>query len=464
MNLLSICNKNNDFSLFSLGDELSDGICLSDKEGIIIKTNKEYSRVLGILEEDMLGKHISYFEENDYVEESIQLIVLREKKKLSKVIKIKKNNNIALITAIPIFNEENEIEQVLAVIRDLTEINKLKERLQKIENRNKKYLRELNHIKNILKETDGFIGESECIKKIKDLILSVAKTDATILITGETGCGKEVLAREIHKKSNRSDKPYIKINCAAIPESLIESELFGYEKGAFTGAQNKVKIGMFEAANGGTILLDEIGEMPIALQSKLLRVLQEKELTRVGGTKSIKLDIRIIAATNQNLEETVKKKLFRQDLYYRLNVIPIVIPPLRNRKEDIVLLAHSFLEKYNIKYNKNLLLDNKIVSSLEHYNWPGNVRELENVIERLVVISNETDLGFNTLNDMILQQESAIDIDYENMTLKEAVEGFEKTIIKRALDMYGSTYKAAEVLGMNQSSIYRKAKYFNLIH
>ena len=256
MDLLSICNKNNDFSLFSLGDELSDGICLSDKEGIIIKTNKEYSRVLGVLEEDILGKHVSYFEENGYVEESIQLRVLRERKKLSKVIQIKKNNNIALITAIPIFDDKNEIEQILAVIRDLTEINKLKGKLQKIENRNKKYLRELNHIKSILKETDGFIGESECIKKIKDLILSVAKTDATILITGETGCGKEVLAREIHKKSNRTDKPYIKINCAAIPESLIESELFGYEQGAFTGAQNKGKVGMFEAANGGTILLD----------------------------------------------------------------------------------------------------------------------------------------------------------------------------------------------------------------
>lgn len=464
MDLLSICNKNNDFSLFSLGDELSDGICLSDKEGIIIKTNKEYSRVLGALEKDILGKHVSYFEKNGYVEETIQLRVLSERKKLSEIIQIKKNNNIALITAIPIFDDKNEIEQILAVIRDLTEINKLKRKLQKIENRNKKYLRELNNIKSILKETDGFIGESKCIKKIKDLILSVAKTDATILITGETGCGKEVLAKEIHKKSSRKDKPYIKINCAAIPESLIESELFGYEQGAFTGAQNKGKVGMFEAANGGTILLDEIGEMPIALQSKLLRVLQERELTRIGGTKSIKLDIRIIAATNQNLEEIVKKKLFRQDLYYRLNVIPIIIPPLRNRKEDIVLLAHSFLEKYNIKYDKNLVLDNRIVGLLEHYNWPGNVRELENVIERLVVISNENDLELDNLSDVLLQQESAIDINYENMTLKEAVEKFEKAIIKRALDMYGSTYKAAENLGMNQSSIYRKAKYYKLIY
>lgn len=450
-------------ALFALGDELSDGICLCDKNGIILAVNKEYNRIMGISSEDMIGKHISYFKENGYIDESTQSMVLQDKKKVNRMLNLKKNNNLAMVTSIPIVDDNNEVDQVLSVIRDLTEISNLRSRLERSEKKSKKYLRELNNIRNILKKNDGFIGENISIKKLKDLANSVAKTDATILITGETGCGKEVLAKEMYKNSDRENEPYIKINCAAIPESLIESELFGYEQGAFTGAQNKGKIGMFEAANGGTILLDEIGEMPLSLQSKLLRVLQEKELIRIGGTKSIKLDVRVIAATNQNLKDLVQKKQFRQDLYYRLNVIPMRIPPLRERKDDIVLLAHSFLDKYNVKYGKNLSLDNRILNILEEHNWPGNVRELENVIERLVVISSTDDVDINYVMDMLGYHDKDMVLDYDNLTLKEAVESLEKGIIKRALNQYGSTYKAAEVLGMNQSSIFRKAKAYGLL-
>lgn len=462
MERLLIQNKM-EVALFALGDELSDGICLCDRDGIILAVNKEYNRIVGISSEDIVGKHISYFKENGYVEYSTQSIVLQDKKKINKMLNLKKNNNVAMVTSIPILDENNEVDQVLTVIRDLTEISNLRSKLEKSEKKSRKYLRELNNIRNILNSTEGFIGESISIKKIKELIKSVANTDATILINGETGCGKEVLAKEIYKNSDRRSGPYIKINCAAIPENLIESELFGYEQGAFTGAQNKGKIGMFEAANGGTILLDEIGEMPLSLQSKLLRVLQEKELIRIGGTKSIKLDVRVIAATNQNLIELVQKKEFRQDLYYRLNVIPMRIPPLRERKDDIVLLAHSFLNKYNVKYRKNLLLDNRILNLLEEYNWPGNVRELENVIERLVVVSVNDDIDINYIMDILGYHEKDIAIDYDQLTLKEAVESVEKEMIKRALSQCGSTYKAAEVLGMNQSSIFRKAKAYGLL-
>ncbi len=462
MERLLIQNKM-DVALFALGDELSDGICLCDRNGIILAVNKEYNRIVGISSDDIIGKHISYFKENDYVEYSTQSMVLQEKKKINKMLNIKKNNNIAMVTSIPIFDENNEIDQVLTVIRDLTEISNLRRKLEKSEKKSKKYLRELNSIKSILNNTEGFIGESIAIKKLKELVKSVANTDATILINGETGCGKEVLAKEIYRNSDRRNGPYIKINCAAIPENLIESELFGYEQGAFTGAQNKGKIGMFEAANGGTILLDEIGEMPLLLQSKLLRVLQEKELIRIGGTKSIKLDVRVIAATNQNLMELVQKKEFRQDLYYRLNVIPMKIPPLRERKDDIVLLAHSFLDKYNIKYGKSLSLDNRILNILEDYDWPGNVRELENVIERLVVISSDSNIDINFIMDILGYQERDIALDYDNLTLKEAVERVEKEIIKRSLNQHGSTYKAAKVLGMNQSSVFRKAKAYGLL-
>lgn len=437
---------------FSLGNELSDGICLSDKNGVVIDINNEYSRILNISRDDIIGKNLDYLKSKGIIENPIQFEVIEKKKKLSRIINIQKNNNIAIVTAIPIFNGV-EIENVLAVFRDLTEINNLKRELQEIDDKSNEYIKKID-------KSNKFIGESDSVKKLKKLVEVVAKTDATVLITGETGCGKEVLANEIYEKSARVDKPYIKINCAAIPEALIESELFGYEQGAFTGAQNKRKIGMFEAANGGTILLDEIGEMPILLQSKLLRVLQEKELVRIGGVKPVRLDIRVIAATNQNLKELVEKKKFRQDLYYRLNVIPVHIPPLRERKDDILLLANKFLSEYNEKYNKKLYLNNKAMDILKKSNWLGNVRELRNAIEMLVILCDGDSIDIEILKSRISYEEDAED---NNLNFKNVMERVEKNIIREALEKYGSTYKAAENLGINQSSVYRKAKYYELI-
>ncbi len=448
---------------FSLGNELSDGICLSDKNGVIIDINNEYSRILNISKKEIIGKNLNYLKDKGIIENPIQFEVIKRKKKLSRIINIEKNNNIALVTAIPIFNGNN-VEKVLTVFRDLTEINNFKKKLQKVNSKNIQHTGGINELEGNIDKDDKFIGQSNSIKKLKKLIEVVAKTDATVLITGETGCGKEVLANEIYEKSTRIDKPYIKINCAAIPEALIESELFGYEQGAFTGAQNKRKIGMFEAANGGTILLDEIGEMPVLLQSKLLRVLQEKELVRIGGIKPVKLDIRVIAATNQNLEELVEKKKFREDLYYRLNVIPIHIPPLRERKDDILLLTNKFLSEYNEKYNKQLYLDNKAIDILKKSNWLGNVRELKNAIEMLVILCNGDNVDIEILKSRVSYKEDIEEQLQDNtLNFKNIMERVEKNIIKEALEKYGSTYKAAENLGINQSSVYRKAKYYELI-
>lgn len=305
-----------------------------------------------------------------------------KRKKVTALSTILTNNKKVLITGNPFFDDKGEVTQVMTVMRDLTELIKLKDKLEKIEKKNEKYLNELSYFRNKLLKSTNLIGESMKMKEVKELIKYIAKTEATILITGETGCGKEVVSKEIHDRSNRKDSPYIKVNCAAIPDTLIESELFGYDKGAFTGALNKEKLGMFEMANKGTILLDEIGDMPLNLQSKLLRVLQEKEILRVGGTKSIKLDVRVIASTNQHLDELVKMGKFREDLYYRLNVVPIKIPHLRERKEDIPILVHSFLTRLNTKYGKEKSFDSESMEALESYNWPGNVRELQNVIER----------------------------------------------------------------------------------
>lgn len=459
-----LCEKSKENLAFLLCDELSDGVCLFDSNGIIIAVNNEYLRIFGEKEENILYKHVNIFVEKGYIDNPTPLMVYKEKKKINAIITINTNNNIAMVTSIPIFDKSGEVEQVLTVIRDLTKINKLHHKLQSLEKKNKKYLKELNDIKEILRKSDDFIGENIQIKKIKKIIKAVSKTDVTIMISGETGCGKEILAKEIHKKSNRKNNPYIKINCAAIPESLIESELFGYEKGSFTGAVNTGKQGIFEIANGGTILLDEIGEMPIQLQSKLLRVLQEKEVMRIGGSKSIKLDVRVIAATNQNLEELIEKKEFRQDLFYRLNVIPIKIPPLRERIDDIALLTYNFINKYNIKYSKNISISNRVVNLLEQHNWPGNVRELENFIERLIVITTSEELEYNFVMDMLhSKNEDNILINKSNNNLKEAIEKLEYEMIKSALIKHGSTYKAAKALGMNQSSIFRKARAYDLI-
>lgn len=287
----------------------------------------------------------------------------------------------------------------------------------------------------------------------------MAKTDATILIKGETGVGKEVVAREIYRRSNRSKQAYIKVNCAAIPESLLESEMFGYEKGAFTGADRKEKLGYFEIAQGGTLLLDEIGEMPIKLQSKLLRVLQEREVTRIGGTKPIKLDVRIIAATNQNIEEQIKKGTFREDLFYRLNVIPIEVPPLRERKADIPVLAYKFIDKFTEKYNINKRFEVAAIEVLENYEWPGNVRELENTIERLLIIGDESSVDEKDVINVLGKDKLPYHvIENENITLKEATDILERSIIERTLRKYKSSRKAAKVLGVTQPTVLRKAK------
>ena len=450
--------KQRELDAFSIGDAVSDGICLTDDKGMVIAINKGYTEITTIEEKEIIGKNIQDLVDEQYFKNTVSLLVLKEKKKISSLSTINKNNKKVLITGNPLFNEKGEITEVLTVMRDLTELIRLKEQIEKTEKKSEKYLNELNYLRKKNKESVNFIGENSKIKELKESIKYVAKTGATVLITGETGTGKEVIAKEIHDKSNRKNGPYIKVNCAAIPDTLIESELFGYEKGAFTGAQNKVKLGMFEMANGGTILLDEIGEMPLTLQSKLLRVLQEKEVMRVGGTKSVQLDVRVIASTNQVLQELIQNGKFREDLFYRLNVVPIKIPPLKERKDDIPLLAYNFLEKLNLKYGKDKSFDSMAINALEYYDWPGNVRELQNVIERLMVIDDESYITYDNISNIIGKNRIAVYPKENTITLREAVDILEKEIIEKALKDHGSTYKAAKVLGVTQPTVSRKAK------
>ena len=310
----------------------------------------------------------------------------------------------------------------------------------------------------------GLVGVSREIRRVRDLIFRLQHTDAPVLIMAETGCGKELLAREIQRYSMRWKKAYIKVNCSAFPESLFESELFGYESGAFTGASKQGKKGLFEAANGGTLFLDEIGELPLHLQAKLLRVLQEQEITRVGGTESIHVDVRIIAATNQDLPQMVNEGKFRKDLYFRLNVLPVFLSPLRERKEDIPVLAEHFLNLYCAKYNTSKDFTQSGLDALRAYDWPGNVRELENIVERLVVWGTSEHLG---RDDVLLvtrhDRESPLRwYDPQQLSLNELLAVVEKDAITKAMQRCGTTRKAAEDLGITQSALMRRLKHYRI--
>lgn len=480
---------------FDIADAIEDGIYVTDNKGTIIAINKGYTDIVGV--EGVVGKNIQdVWDEKGFEQDSsasfiavemnksmsavemiinnknnkrfverkpraIALMVLDEKKEVSVITKIDRTQKTVIITGRPIYNQSREIIKVLVILRDLTHLVELTEKLETVEKEKRKYFKELKYYRENKSQSESdLIGESDAITKIRKLIDSVAKSEATVLLTGETGVGKEVVAREIYKNSLRKDGPYIKINCAAIPENLLESELFGYEKGAFTGAERKEKLGLFEMADHGTLLLDEIGEMPYKLQSKLLRVLQEKEVKRIGGTKCINVDVRVIAATNQKLLEQVKKGAFREDLYYRLNVVPIEIPPLRERKEDILRLAYIFLERFNMRYEKNKSFEINEVDILESYNWPGNVRELQNSIERLVVIVEDNLIKGSDIVNILGKDKFPEELltDVSNTTLKTALDAFEKGIIERALKKYGSTHKAAKVLGVAQPTVLRKAR------
>ncbi|MGF7058173.1 sigma 54-interacting transcriptional regulator [Brassicibacter mesophilus] len=314
---------------------------------------------------------------------------------------------------------------------------------------------------------DTIIGESIPMRQLKEKIRKIAFTKSTVLISGESGTGKELVARAIHAESDIRHKPFVAVNCGAIPETLIESELFGYVKGAFTGANPNGKIGKFELANGGIIFLDEIGDMPLYLQVKLLRVLQERTLTRVGSNQSIKLDIRVIAATNFNLKEKVKEKKFREDLYYRLNVIPVELPPLREREGDVLLIMTKLVEKYGRLFNKYIhTIENDVKEAISNYSWPGNVRELQNTIEFMINLCGDKGiLRKNMLPDAVLNNRTVYNEEHRkehNEETLKTLQELEHEYIQKALDIYGTSTEgkklAAEKLGIGVATLYRKMK------
>lgn len=306
-------------------------------------------------------------------------------------------------------------------------------------------------------KSENFLYKSKNMKRIIDIIYQVASVNSTILLLGETGVGKTRLSHLIHQASTRADKPFISVNCSTIPNTLVESELFGYEDGAFTGGKKGGKSGLLEEADTGTIFLDEIAELPLNIQVKLLDVIQENVIRKIGSTKSKIIDLRIIAATNKNLKEMVNQGLFREDLYYRLNVVPLVIPPLRERKEEISQLILYFEQKFNNKYGLNVSLPNHLIQSLKNYHWPGNIRELENVIERIIVTDSH-EWNPSSSDDMVNQKVQLKEI----IPLKKAKRLLEIELITRAYKKYKTTYKTAEILEVDQSTIAKKIKTYKI--
>lgn len=421
-----------------------DGMVVCDAAGKIIKANSAWKNMVDIEEIPETAKEL---EENGTIYPSAALLALKEKRRVT-FLQECKNQRKFIATGNPIYDEKDEIIGVVTNIRDIEELSRIKR----------------NVLKKDGKETSsypGIIANSQEFGKVLELAAQAAKYKSTVILLGETGVGKDVIARLIHNLSPAKDGPYVKVNCGAIPENLLESEFFGYEYGAFTGAKKEGKTGFFEQSHNGTIFLDEIGDLPLSLQVKLLQVIQDKNVRRIGSSKSEDIDIRIIAATNNDLKKMVDEGRFREDLYYRLNVISIHIPPLRERKDDIIPLAYHFLDVFNKQYGCDKEFAPDVPSILDSYYWPGNVRELQNIIERIVVTSRDSEISSRDIppymNQLSKAQHGQIIVN-SIIPLREAVSEVEKQIICRAYKVYGNTYKIAEVLGVNQSTIVRKLK------
>ena len=457
------------FNFEEIGDHLYDGVYLADGQGLTLYVNKSYERITGIRAHEVVGHYVQELLTKGIYSNAVTPEVLKLKKRVDSVGTSLRNGVRMLITGNPIFDANGNIKLVAVIEREITDLDTMlveleatKDKIRSVEVNERHESRHLHTERTNVK----LIGESRQVREILALIRRVADFDVTVLIEGETGVGKEIIATEIHESSSRRDKSFIRVNCAAIPANLLEAELFGYEKGAYTGA-TKSKIGLFELADKGTILLDEIGDMPLELQGKLLRVLQQKELTRIGGIRPIPLDVRVIASTNGDLKTLMQAGKFRADLYFRLNVFPITVPPLRERPEDIATLATHFLNSYNRKYAKKVRISRGGMELLIHYSWPGNVRELQNIAERLVLISEHSSLIMaDHLMPMLHLNQAHNDGNSWKLALstqpgkplKSILSEIEKDLIVQAINEFGSTRNAAKTLGIDQSTIVKKAK------
>jgi len=445
-----------------------DGILITDANGTIVMCNQSWLQITHIDSEgytldNIIGVSMHTFITTGFIKDSAVFAALRKNGPVV-MTQTTKATNIFMTSSNPVFDEDHNVKYVIVNVKDLTELTTLQRELEQSKRLQELYLKSLNTFKETAENEP--IAASAIMKSIFEKCLKIGDTDVTVLILGESGTGKEVLAKYIHEYSARKNAPFVTVNCGAIPENLLESELFGYVGGAFTGANRQGKKGFFELANNGTIFLDEIGELELNMQVKLLRVLESKQFTRIGSGEPIEVSARILAATNRNLRELVAAGKFRNDLYYRINVINIEIPPLRDRARDIPALAIYFLNTYNIRYKRNKKLSYEAFQRLSDYSWPGNIRELRNVMEQLVVLSAgeyvDVDL-FDTIleKDQIPSRSLAVKVN-RLIPMKEAVAEVEKQVLAIAQCKNLSSRQIAELMDVNQTTISRKLRRYGL--
>ncbi len=441
-------------------------IATSSDAIVIVNINKEVEywsagaeRIYGIPFKDIHQKKISQF----FKKEDLKLLeILDTKQPVYNVYHQPRQDKHVLISSSPIFDEAGSLIGAISIDQDITHTVKLNEKLTLKTTELQKVKQQYN-LQEYVGPFSEIIGYSSAIQNTKNLALKVAKTDATVLIQGESGVGKELFAQGIHDASLRKGESFIPINCGAVPDALFESEFFGYEKGAFTGAHKDGKPGKVEMAHNGTLFLDEIGMLPLDMQVKLLRVLQEREVWRIGGHVSKDVNIRIVAATNSDLEDMVKKGTFREDLYYRLNVVTLKIPPLRERAGDIAALMQEFIDEYCAKYSREVpVLSDGALEVFTNYVWPGNIRELRNIVERMVIFNDQATIDAADIID-IFPRKVTIQEENEKRGLDEEMEQLEKNRITEALmETFGNKSAAAKKLGMSRVSLYNKIKKYKI--
>ncbi len=443
----------NEWEFRSVLDSISDAIFIDDSTGHALWCNKAWQEIYKASFDDIVGKHVSELEKAGIFTPSVATIVLEEKRETT-IIHENRNGTKLLSTGTPIIDTDGNISKIITTSRDITELSNMQSRLSGDNDQESDQSNPPSNHK--------VVAASLAMKNVLQLASRLADVDSTVLLTGESGVGKGMIAEYLYDNGNRNKGPFISVNCGAIPESLIESELFGYEKGAFTGARSEGKKGFFEAADGGTIFLDEIGDLPLSLQVKLLHVIQERLIIRVGGTKKIPVDVRIISATNRNLKTDVEQGRFREDLYYRLNVVPINIPPLRERVDDIPVLIQLFLNVYNEKYHQEKIITSAAEKILAGFQWPGNIRELQNIVERLVLTAGGKSIDVDDLPEFIIEGSETADTIPRHGSLQDQLAMTEKHILTKAAKQCHSTRDIARLLQTSQPTIVRKLNKYHI--
>ncbi len=440
-------------------DNSFDEIFVVDSKGIVTYVNKVCKKHYGLDPSEIIGKNVSYLLSEGYYSPALAPIVFQNKQTVT-VEQQTKTGIKLVVTATPVINKDGEVDFIVMNSRDITQLEELKQDLDKTKKLVKHYKNKVDELSQQVSYFKGYSFRDEKMKLCLEIVKRVALVNSTVLILGESGTGKNVLAMDIHKMSERKDGPFICINGATIPEHLLESELFGYCRGAFTGADKFGKVGLVELAHGGTLFLDEIGEIPLGIQAKLLELIQERRFIPVGGKEHKKIDVRIVAATNRNLVQLIEEGKFREDLYYRLSVIEIDTPPLRERTHDIIPLLEFFLNKYDLMYKYSHKFDEQSLAVLKSYNWPGNIREMEHLAERIVVTVPEGYILPEHLPSKMFKIPSThahsniVEEELSNWkNLKKTSD--EEAIIIRLYNMLGSSYKVANTLNISQSKVTR---------